>query len=61
MKLSAFIGTAQHLLNTHGDLEILDQDMHAVDGIFHEVSSGEFDEDWNLPAGAEYIQITSNR
>ena len=61
MKLSALVGRATYLLQKHGDFDVLDEDMHALDGIEIETSDGSFPEDWNLPEGTQYIQVTSNR
>jgi hypothetical protein len=61
MMLSEIIGRMQYLLSAHGDQEVLSQDMYPIMSIDHEVSDGSFDESWNLPAGAEYIQITDIR
>lgn len=61
MKLSELIVLAQLKLEQHGDLDLLTQDYWPVASLSHEISDGDFNEDWQMPKGFEYIMINDGR
>ena len=61
MKLSEAQQRIETILKYHGDLEMFDDDLFAIDGIYPKVSDGSFPELWKMPKGFKYVQVTSKK
>lgn len=62
MKLSEFKKLVDNAVAEHGDtIEILGPELWDIHSIKYKISAGEFDEDWDMPTGYEYLVITDCR
>lgn len=58
MHLSDIIKNAQEIMDKHGNLECLNNNLYSVQSIKVVISKGLYPDDWNMPTGFKFVSIT---